>query len=76
MLQSQVNSCQFGQQELMLEPAGTPSTLRSPSDNGLQLLSSRAFSPTGAIIHSAIAHNSNNRYARFMKPSCAHVNAG
>lgn len=42
------------QQDTSFEPAATPSTLRSPSENGL-LLSNRAFSPTGAIINSALA---------------------
>lgn len=49
------------------EPAGTPSTLRSPSDNGL-LASNRAFSPTGAIIHSALANT--NAYAIFRCSNC------
>ena len=50
-----------------LEPAVTPSTLRSPSDNGL-LASNRAFSPTGAIIHSALANT--NGYAISCYSNC------
>jgi hypothetical protein len=44
----------LGNTDSLFEPAGTPSTLRSPSDNGLM---SRTFSPTGVLLNSAISNN-------------------
>lgn len=53
-------SCHAGPGEPSFDPDATPSTLKSPPDTDFMLLSSRAFSPTGAIINSTLT--SNSRY--------------